>query len=132
METTTCTCTPFVGDLNAEHHDRLLSMESRGAAGFAELLNLVTSQIELSYEEGDLHWFELSVFVSLHNWQDPVNMVRIASAAEDFGRALTRNMDLESAMENFAQRAQELNNRLNETPTDRIERWLREQGDESQ
>jgi len=81
VELTTCACVEHLSvHLHAEVHDCLLAVESGGVAALAELLGQMAFDVENpGCLTGSLPWFELEVFVALHNWQDPIAMHRLAS-----------------------------------------------------
>lgn len=74
---TKCPCATHVGDLAPAHHEWLVTVESRGSAGFADLVGFIASQTDEPPADGELHYLEMPVFVAVHNWQDPEAMHRM-------------------------------------------------------
>ncbi len=71
-----CNC-DAANDISAEHHDWLLSFESRGASGVQEIIEAMERSEggvpdDVRALGAGLHWTDFSTFVADHNWTDPV------------------------------------------------------------
>ncbi|MGD9995659.1 MAG: hypothetical protein AB7L17_04445 [Ilumatobacteraceae bacterium] len=91
-----CTCSRYLGRVQAVNHDWLLGLEARGIAGAAELFAYVEACIEdpeSTRREESVDWLELTNFVARHNWRDPAAMMEVAGWAETFGRPRSAALD---------------------------------------
>lgn len=87
IESAQCACSAALGDLDATTHDRLLSMESGGAAGLAHIVGLAAAQAGSGHLPGELHLEDFAAFVACHNWTDPTAMHLLAHELQTLARA---------------------------------------------
>lgn len=70
--------------LDADHHEWLLSVEDRGFAGVVDLMTYLSVDADCDATAGALRWNDFADFVAMHHWGDQVRMVEFAHDMERF------------------------------------------------